>query len=322
MSDVILGIDIAKKKFDAALLVREKIKHKVFPNTNKGFQTLAAWLNRQGVERVHACMEPTNIYAEALASYLYDAGHRVSLVNPVRIKGYAQSELSRNKTDKKDATVIARFCRAQQPAPWIPDPPEKRELQALVRRLDALAAMRQQEKNRLEVASFQAVNSIHKLITFLDEEIEQIKSSIREHIDRHPEFKAKQELLETIPGIGETTIAIILAEFSSVELFGKARQMAAFIGVVPKHHCSGSSINKKARMSKTGRANLRKALYMPAIVAKNHNPVIAAFCKRLEKVGKPKMAIIGAAMRKLVHIIFGVLKNKKPFDSDFAVIHA
>jgi transposase len=322
MLDNILGIDIAKSKFDVALLVCEKIKHKIFPNTDKGFQALTAWLNRQKVKQVHACMEPTNIYAEALATYLYDAGHQVSLVNPARIKGYAQSELSRNKTDKKDATTIARFCRAQQPALWTPDPPEKRELQALVRRLDALGAMRQQEKNRLQVASFQAVDSIHKVIIFLDEEIEQIKSSIREHIGQHPEFKAKQELLKTIPGVGEATIAVILAEFSSIKLFRKAKQMAAFIGVVPKHHCSGSSISKKARMSKTGRANLRKALYMPAIVAMNHNPVIAAFCKKLGKIGKHKMAIIGAAMRKLVHIIFGVLKNNKPFDPVFSVIKA
>ncbi len=152
MSLSVLGIDIAKQKFDAALLVNGKTKHKTCKNSAEGFEALNLWLQKQGIQKLHACMEATGNYGEDLAIYLHDAGHIVSIVNPARIKGFAQSELVRTKTDKLDAALIARFCLAMKPGPWIPPAPEIRSLRALVRRVDSLVDMRTQEKNRINTA--------------------------------------------------------------------------------------------------------------------------------------------------------------------------
>ena len=116
MSLTVLGIDIAKQKFDVALLADGKIKNKTCRNSTEGFEVLKMWLEKQGIQKVHACLEATGNYGEDLAIYLHEAGHTVSIVNPARIKGFAQSELVRTKTDKLDAGVIARFCLAMKPA--------------------------------------------------------------------------------------------------------------------------------------------------------------------------------------------------------------
>src|SRR5262245_40868976 len=148
--DAVLGIDIAKEKFVTALRTPEgKCRHKSCANTPAGFAELAAWLTRQQVTRVHACLEATGTYGEALATWLHEAGHVVSVVNPAVIHAYARTQLVRSKTDRLDAELIARFTATQQPPAWTPPAPEIRQLQALVRRLDALQGMRTQEANRL-----------------------------------------------------------------------------------------------------------------------------------------------------------------------------
>ncbi len=114
MAVSILGIDIAKQRFEVALLVERKIKNKSFQNTTEGFEALALWLRKQGIHQVHACLEATGNYGEDLAIFLHEAGHTVSIVNPARIKGFAQSELIRTKTDKIDAGIIARFCSGHE----------------------------------------------------------------------------------------------------------------------------------------------------------------------------------------------------------------
>jgi transposase len=172
--DAVLGIDIAKAKFAAALLRPDgKVRHKSCANTPTGFADLAAWLLRQQVTHVHATLEATGTYGEALALWLHDAGHLVSVVNPSVIHAYARTQLTRSKTDRIDAELIARFTASHQPAPWTPPAPEIRQLQALVRRLDALQGMRTQELNRLAsgvtVAEVRA--SIETVIASLDAQI-------------------------------------------------------------------------------------------------------------------------------------------------------
>lgn len=316
MSFAILGIDIAKAKFDCYLSPNHK--HKAFKNNTLGYAELTAWLAGQGVAKVHACLEATGNYGEALAAFLYEAGQIVSVVNPARIKGFAQSAMSRTKTDKADAKLIAQFCQALQPEPWTPQAPEVKELQALVRHLDALNEMLTQEKNRLGVAPAPVADIISQHVAYLEKTILEIKQKVQKHIRNHPNLAKQSDLLQSVPGIGETTAANILAEIGSVQNFEAARQLAAFAGVVPSQHISGSSVHGKSRMCKKGNAFFRKALFFPAMVAKRYNPIIAAFCNRLAESGKSKMAIIGAAMRKLVHIIFGVLKSGKPFDPAYA----
>jgi transposase len=160
VTNFVLGVDIAKRKFDVALLVDEKLRHKVFANNEEGFRELVGWLRKYGVGHAHVCMEASSTYGEELATSLHDAGHTVSIVNPARIKGFAQSELLRLKNDKVDAGVIARFCDRMHPEPWKPLPPEIRGLQALVRRVDALLVMRTQELNRMGTTHETVLHSV------------------------------------------------------------------------------------------------------------------------------------------------------------------
>jgi len=312
-----LGIDIAKLKFDVCLMKSEgKLKHKVFLNTPTGFAQLAVWLSKQRVERVHACMEATGTYGEALAYQLHQDGHTVSVINPAAIRAFAGSRLSRTKTDKVDAGLIARFCAAQQPLAWTPPVPEVRELQALVRRLTALIEMRVAEENRLEAGtSLEAVRfSVEGHVAYLAAEIKRTEELIRAHVGHHPTLKQQSQLLDSIPGIGATTAALLLAEIVDVTQYRSARQVAAYAGLVPRERRSGSSVRGRTRLSKIGNARLRRALYFPAITALRCSEFFQRWAAGLRERGKCKMSVIGAAMRKLIHLAYGVLKTGTPFD--------
>jgi transposase len=312
-----LGIDIAKRKFDVALLNQGKFKTKVFDNDVSGINACLKWLGTHAGGPVHACLEATGSYGEALACALHDAGHTVSVLNPARTKAYAQSLGLRQKTDAVDAKMLARFVHTQQPAVWTPPPAELRALQALLRRLDALGEMRTQEKNRLGVAELIVSDSITQHLDYLEVQIEALKAQIQNHIDQHPGLKQQQDLLDSIPGVGSATSAWLIGELNLTR-FDSARQAAAFVGLTPRSHLSGTSVRGKPKLSKQGNSLLRKLLYFPAVTAMTHNPLVRALCLRLEAKGKHKMAIIAAAMRKLIHIAFGVIKSGKPFDPTLA----
>lgn len=318
MEQSVLGIDVAKRKFDVALLINDKLKHKACQNTPEGFAELLQWMDKQGAAKVHACLEATGRYGEALAQALVEAGHTVSLVNPARVKGFAQSELNRTKTDKVDAALIARFCAALRPEPWKPLAPEFRELQALLRRLADLQEMRQMEINRLKAgeSSEPVMASIQSLIQVLDHQVEATKRLIQQYFNDHPDLKGKRDLLTSIPGVGEHTAAILLAEIGDFSAFQNARQLVAYCGLNPKECLSGSSVRRRARLSKVGNSRLRKALFMPALTAARHNPILKAFAARLLERGKARKAVLGAVMRKLLHLAFGVLKHMRPFDAN------
>jgi transposase len=314
-----LGLDIAKAKFDAALLVAGQVHHRVFANTPTGQAELLAWLHEQGVAQVHVCLEATGTYGDAVAQALYDAKQVVSYINPARLKAFAQTTMTRTKTDKTDAILLARFCEAHQPAAWTPPAPELRELQALVRRVESLQQMRQQESNRLAsgVTSVAVRESLEHMLALLDTELAKVQQLIHDHLDQHPHLKEQHALLDSIPGIGDTTATALLAELPNWQTLTSAREVAAHAGLTPKQKLSGSSVHGKPRLSKTGSARLRKILYFPAVVAKTYNPLIKAFCDRLLARGKPMMLVLGAAMRKLLHLIYGVLKSGKPFDPEY-----
>lgn len=316
-----LGIDIAKQKYDVALLNPEgKMRAKAFPNTAGGHAELVAWLQRYGAGLVHACLEATGTYGLSVSEALADAGHTVSIVNAAAIEAYGRSRLSRTKTDRTDARLIAQFCAAHRPPAWIPAPREVRELQALVRRIDALEGMRTQERNRLaaDPGSATVSASIQHLIDTIEAEMATLKARIHDHFDQHPGLRQQRDLLTSIPGIAETTAAILLAEFGPMARFSDASACAAFAGLVPRERRSGTSVHGKPRLSKLGNAALRKALYYPALTALRHNPIVIAMRARLMAKGKHRMVIVGAAMRKLVHLAYGVLTTETPFAADFA----
>lgn len=311
-----LGIDVAKLKFNVCLIREDgKLRHKVFANTAAGFAQLTTWLTTNHVEQVHACLEATGTYSEALATYLADANHRVSVINPAAIKAYAGCQLSRTKTDRVDAALIARFCLTQQPPLWTPQAPEIRHLQALVRRLDALIEMHTMEHNRLSAGAVDELvkHSLEEHLAYLEAEIKRTEKLIKEHISFHPQLKADRDLLLSIPGIGEATTARLLSEINFHQ-YDSARSVAAFTGLVPRLRQSGTSLKGKARLSKVGAPRIRHALYFPAVTAIRCNPTIKTWAQGLRERGKCEMQIIGAVMRKLVHLAYGVLKTGKPYD--------
>lgn len=315
ITQVWLGIDVAKATLACALRLGSKHKNKSFENTPAGHKALLAWmaLHCQGAA-VHACLEATSRYGEAVALALAQNGHTVSMVNPVLPKAYAKAQGLRSKTDAVDARVLADFCRDQVPQAWVPPSASEQTLRALVQRYQGLMDMKVQEEVRLETLREVVRTSVETHITWLERELENVRCAIRDHIDDDPDLRTKRELLDSIPGIGERTIATLLSFGLADERFDNARQFAAFAGLTPSHHQSGTSINKPARLSKAGHALLRRSLYMPAVVAVYRTTWGKAFAARLAAKAKPKMVIIGAMMRKLAQVAFGVLKSGKPFD--------
>jgi transposase len=314
-----LGIDLSKETFHAFLLSDLADAKKVFPNTPKGFEQLTTWLKNRRAAEAHICMEATGAYWEALALYLHGLEHRVSVVNPARIKALAQSELLRTKTDAVDAALIARFCKSQSPELWVPPPPEIRVLQALMRHYDHLKKTRAQQSVYVQSSDAAIVTaSIREVISTLDEQITQVERKIRQHFDDHPDLKRRRDLLTSIPGIGETTAGSILSEIPHLDRFQSAKAVAAFAGLSPRERRSGTSIHGRTRLCKTGNARIRKALYMPAMVALRFNPILRTFAERLLAAGKHKRLIIGAVMRKLLVLAFGILRSGMPFDANYA----
>ena len=317
---MVLGIDIAKHKFDIALVSDgQVIARGQFSNNRSGFKRFFTWLTNREVARVWACLEATGRYGEPLALALHEQGHQVSIVNPAQIKRYAESKLQRNKTDQMDAALIGDFCDTQKPDLWTPLSRERRWLQEMVRRLNSLIVERTRELNRRQ-AGFESpvvLDSIEANIHFLSTQIAHLEQQIQAHIDQDPALSQEQQLLVSIVGIGPRSAARILGELVHAADFKQADQVVAYAGLSVKHQESGHSVKRKPKLSKVGNAHLRTALYFPAISAIRFNPIIKALAERLRSKGKLPMEIIGAAMRKLLRLVFGVLKTRLPFDPEF-----
>jgi transposase len=316
MDSFYLGIDVAKHKLDCALRRPDgKYRSKTVSNDAKGFAQLADWLLKQDAANAHVCMEATGVYWEDVAVFLSNRGMTLSVLNPAQIKAFGASRLTRSKTDQIDAQLIAEFCHERRPEPWTAPSQSEQRLRAMVLRLDALQAMHTQESNRLGVAREVVKQGIANHLDWLDASIKDLARQIRDHIDSDPDLRNKRDLLETIPGVGERTIAMLLAFSLHPEHFANARQIVAYAGLDPRQHESGSSVRGKPRLSKVGHAFIRKALYMPAIVTLHKTGWGQQFRARLAASSKPGKLIIGAMMRKILHVAFGVLRSGRAFDS-------
>lgn len=320
MSQWHLGIDVGKENFDVALLGGQQTYQGQFTNDQSGFGKLSRWLKKRATDDVHACLEATGRYWMELALFLHEQGCRVSVVNPKLIKKHGEATMQRNKTDAQDALTIADYCAKQQPDLWQPPSRAFRQLQAMVRHVQALKVDRTREMNRCQsgVTTPEVAAAIDEHIAFLNQQIEALEERIHDHIDQHPDLKADRELLLSIPGIGETTAAVFLAEVPDVSLFAQADQVAAFAGLTPGQRQSGTSLNSPGKLVKWGNARLRAAFFMPALSAHCSNPIVANLRERLLERGKAKMTVVVAVMRKLVHLCYGVLKTRKPFDPNHA----
>jgi transposase len=320
-----LGVDVSKAKLDCLLLDSKtgKVKSKSIQNTNAGFKQLIEWLAEKKAPSAHVIMEPTGVYHEPAALALTDAGLTLSLVNPAQLRQFAQGLGVKSKTDKADSSVLARYGETLKPEAWQPPSKSARHLKALLARRDAVAEDLQREQNRQEVVEFavspeEVKQSIVQSISFLKAELKRLEETIKEHIDSDPDLRGKKTLLETIPGVGERVSSNLTALFAA-KTFNSAEQLAAYLGLVPTHWESGTSVRGRPRLSKAGPAHLRKLLYLPAVVARKHNPHLKAFGDRLLAKGKTKMAVIGACMRKLAHLCFGVVHTGRPYNPNYGV---
>ena len=319
----VVGCDVSKRKLDLALLLSLeplKLRSKVVENRRHGWAALVEWACRQakcGAAEVHVVMEATGAYHEAAAHALRQAGVKVSVVNPAQVRDFAKGMAVRNKTDGADCAVLARYGTVVKPPLWQPPAKEVVELKALINRLQVIEDDLARESNRLEKAQVTVVpevvlQSLHKSLAFLQQEKRELEKLIDDHINAHPQLKHDRALLESIPAIGRKTANRMLCVLHS-RPFRAAAAVAAYLGLVPIHHQSGTSVYRPPHLSKTGDGAMRAALYMPAVVASRSNPDIRAHYARLLAQGKSKMSALGAAMRKLVHICFGVLKSQQPY---------
>ena len=314
----VVGIDVSTATLDACLLdPGGATREKAFPNTPAGFAALAAWADRHapGADARFG-MEATGGYEDALATHLHTAGRVVSVVNPTRIKYAGVRRGRRNQTDQADARLIAAYTRDEAPPAWSPPSPEVRQLQALVRRRDDLRQLAAHEKAGLDAPLLTpaARTSVARVTKLLGKEADAMQAAADAVIAATPPLAADRDLLATIPGVGTQTASTVLAELPALDRVPSAQSAAAYCGLSPREFKSGSSVGGRTRLSKSGNARLRKALYLPTLTAVRFNPVLAGFFARLVAAGKPKMQAIGACMRKLVMICYGVLKNRKPFD--------
>jgi transposase len=323
-----LGIDVSKAKLDCCLLLEVatcKHKTKSVPNTQAGFTELLVWIIKQQIHltQTHVVMEATGVYHEQAALTLHEGGILVSIINPAQVRDFARALAIRTKNDIVDSLVLARYGALLQPTVWIPPTPQARALQALIARVDAIKLDLRRELNRKEKADVARApelicESLNDSIAFLQKQLKKLQQYIDDHINQHPELKDDVVLLTSIPGIGSQT-SQHLVSVMHLHRFDNAERLASYLGIVPVERQSGTSLHGRPHMSKAGPAHVRAVLYMAAIVAIRHNPHVKAHYERLIVAGKSKMSALGAAMRKLVHLCFGVLKSRQPYQASYGL---
>ena len=321
----IIGIDVSKASLDCAYLSdpdQQKAKRKSCQNNVHCFASLVAWAEaRSGlpVTSLAFVIEPTHVYHEQLVRFVHDLGATVYLVNPGKVRKFAEGIGILSKNDLIDADLLARYgLLARRLIAYTAVAQEINDLRSLLNRLDVLERNLRSEVNRQEkngkTMTFHRLErqSIARSVKRLKAEISTFKVSIRQCVKSTASLQQCFDLLCTIPGVGFKTAWIMIVILGS-KPFQSAPELAAFLGLNPIEKRSGKSQYRRPRLSKSGSANYRQKLYFPAMVATRKNPDIRALYERLLAADKSKMCALGAAMRKLVHICYGVVKNHTPY---------
>jgi transposase len=318
----ILGIDISKATFHYCLqLQRDRSVSKIaagsWSNHPTDITRFTAHLQTLiGQAPLHAGMEATGRYGHNLFLALHEAGARVSVINPAQVKFFARSLNRRGKNDPMDASLLALYVREREPRAILPLDDATATLKEMVGEIDSLVAESVRISNRItEVAKTckDVADSLRRRKNLVATEITKLEKAILELIKSQPHMAQQHRLLCSIKGIAARTAARVLAHLGG-KVFSSARQLAAYAGVTPRENTSGTSLNGKTRMSKQGNARLRCALYIPALVFWKHCPQVKLWADAIAVRTNSKKAALGAVMRKLTHVIFGVLKHNTPFD--------
>lgn len=309
-----VGVDIAKDKFDVALLRKDKGPQlKVFNNNKAGHAAFVEWLKNKA-DDLKICLEATGHYSEGLAEYLHKKNIFVSVVNPYKIKQFAKLMLLRNKNDTVDSILIGQYAAKMLPEPFKPRTVEQKQLREYIQLSDTIKDQIIQLENKMSSMQIKAVKKIiESSIEQMNKKIKKIGECIDKLVAESEYFSKVIKRLTAIKGIGELSVHKILAYLPEVSQFHSAKALAAYIGLSPKQNESGK-FKGKTHICKFGSAHLRKALYMPALSVKRHNQELQPFVMRLEKSGLKPKAIVCALMRKLSHIIYGMLKSDCEYD--------
>ena len=321
----IIGIDVSKASLDCAYVCdpdQKRTKRLSCKNEVSCFASLVSWAETKSdlsVKSLAFVIEPTHVYHEPLVQFLYNSGATVYLVNPGRVRKFAEGIGILSKNDLVDADLLTRYgLLARNLIAYEPVAQEVNDLRSLLNRLDVLERNLRSELNRQEKVGKTMVfhrleqQSIARAVKRLKAEIITFKHAIRECIKSTPSLQQSFNLLCTIPGVGAKTAWIMIVILAS-RPFMSAPEVASFLGLNPIEKRSGNSQYRRPRLSKSGSGHYRQKLYFPAMVATRKNPDIKALYERLLAADKTKMCALGAAMRKLVHICYGVMKNQTPY---------
>lgn len=316
-----LGIDVGKTDLFCHVITDHDTSSSRFDNSEKGIASLLTWLQKLADPSViSACLEQTGHYGIDIAKALHKLQiHTLFLVNPRQIKAFGQQKLRRNKSDTADAKLIARFLQSEHSElrPWQPKPIENERITELSRYTESIVQEVAKLKTKCEAAREPAVlRSLKRRIKAGEKEIADLRKLITKIIDAKTALQIDRALLSSIPGLGEISCQIMLAELPDLAHFKSARELAAWAGVTPCHHVSGTSGRSTTPITKIGSANLRRALFMPAMNARVFNPLLKTFGDRLKENGKKPKQIIVAIMRKLLHQIYGILKSREPYNPE------
>ena len=324
-----IGIDVSKKTLDLAYFDHQPkrwSKPCILGNNREGWNKLIQWAEKQTqapCESICVVMEATGVYHLKVAAYLSREGLNVTVVNPHQASQYAKSQNHQNKSDKHDSRALQEFgSQLKKLHLFLPDTKDISQLKALLSRMRQLGKDLQRERNRLEKCDFQegsswARTSIERLSGCNISEQKRTQAQIDQLIKQNDVLKRNQKLLCTIKGIGKLTSQWLLPLLST-QRFKSARETAAFLGLVPYFRTSGTTLHTRGRLSGRGDADLRTRMFMPALSAVRHDPVMRAFYLQLVAKGKPKKVALIAVMRKLVHVCYGVIKHQTPFIENYA----
>ena len=314
------GIDVSADQLVVALEVDgREYGQRSFPNRASGHQALIAWLQKNGA-RVRVCLEATGVYSLDVALALHAiAGIEVAVLNPKTVNRFAAT-LCRSKTDPADAQVLAEYARRMPFQLWQPPTAIALELRAITRHVAALTQQHTRESNRLHAASASSAGArcvrqdLKRSLRDLEHRIEKLRAAALALVERDPELCLRFAFLLSMPGIGEVSALNLLGELALLAPGLNVRQWVAHSGLDPAHHESGRSVRKPSRISRAGNRYLRRALYMPALVAVRHDPHLRAFYQALLSRRKAKLQALIAVARKMLHAIFGMFRWHSGYD--------
>lgn len=317
ISNNYVGVDISKASFDVAIHQDSAYQYAKFSNDEKGFKAFFRLLNGE----CQVVMEASGPYYTRLAFYLHQQGITVSVINPLVIRRFCQMRLSRTKTDRKDAMMIAEYGRSEHPSPWKPDQSYVLELKQMQAATDLLnksrtSYIRQADAFRSnQILSKEALTSILKAQKEAEKQMEILQQRMEQIVQKHHGIIYKR--LQSIPGLGKKTSMLLIVVSGGFSKFENSKQMSSYIGLCPRIFESGTSVKGRSRITKMGMSRMRSMLYLCSWSAKRCNKTCRELYERLVAKGKAKMVALIAVTNKLIKQAFAIVKSESLYQENY-----